>query len=67
MPGIACLPDLFVAVIIRCTITYTSLECPALDSPGLPPDDGHLQAELISVATHTKAVFNDLVFFPCAV
>jgi len=67
MPGIACLPVLLVAMIIRFAITHTSLECPALDAPGPPPCDGHLQAGLIAVATHTKAAFNDLSFFPCAV
>jgi len=67
MPGIACLPVLFVVVIIRCAITHTSLECPALDAPGPPPGDGHLQAGLIAVATYLKAAFNALLFIPCAV
>ena len=67
MPGIACLPVLLVAVIIRCDITHTSLECPALDAPGPPPGNGHLQAGLIAVSTHTKAAFNDLSFFPYVV
>jgi len=31
------------------------------------PGDGHLQAGLMAVTTHTKAAFNDPPFFPCMV
>ena len=38
--------------------------CPALDAPCPPPGDGHLQAGLMAVSTHTKATFDDPPFFP---
>jgi len=41
-PGIACLPVLLVAVIIRCAITPTSRVCSALHAPRPPRGDGHL-------------------------